>query len=130
MNTTDSIDDFKEIYEEPTPKGKRPWLPHAIGCLILGIMSILGGLFQFGIPGIVCSIMAFNYYKRDKPKYDSDPEKYEKAYKLLKIGRTCAIWGIPASILGIVLWILYFYFIIEMSQSRYYYEPPAYYYGY
>lgn len=131
-----SIDDSPQYYKglpyAPIPKGKRPWLPNAIACLILGIMSIVAGLFQLGIPGIVCSLMAFSYYKKDKPLYDSDPEKYEKAYRLLKIGRTCAIWGIPASILGIVLWSLYFYFIFSMATRGYsydYYDYDPYGYG-
>jgi len=118
MNSdTDSLDNFQGITNEPT--GKRPWLPNAIAVLILGIASILSGLFQFGFPGIICSIMAFSYYKKDQAAFLLDPVKYEKAHKLRRIGRTCAIWGIPASILGIFLWILYFYFIIEMQSYSY-----------
>jgi hypothetical protein len=117
-NDTESLDNFKGITVKPS--GKRPWLPNAIAVLILGIASIVAGIFQFGIPGLICSILAFSYYKKDQATFLQDPVKFEKAHKLRRIGKTCAIWGIPASIFGIFLWILYFYFIIEMnSYGRY-----------
>jgi hypothetical protein len=114
-NDIESLDNFKEITIEPK-KGKRPWLSHAIAVLVLGIASILAGIFQYGIPGIICSILAFNYYNKDQAIYLQDPIKYEKSHKLRRIGRTCAIWGIPASILGICLWVLYFYFMSELNS--------------
>ena len=49
-----SIDNFEEAYVAEVPtSGKRPWLPNAIGCLILGGISIVAGLFQFANPQLL-----------------------------------------------------------------------------
>lgn len=97
---------------------EKAWLPKAIGCMILGIMSIIGG-FQYGIPGIVCGIIALSYYSKDKPLYNSDPIKYAKPYKYLRAGKITAIIGLVFSTLMTILFIWLFTTLSNNSYSRY-----------
>ncbi|MGN6492935.1 MAG: CCC motif membrane protein [Agriterribacter sp.] len=74
-------------------------LPNASAVLALGIISIVSCCF-YGLPGVVCSIIALVLYNKDAQLYASNPEWYtDSSYKNLKTGRICAIIGLIPSIL-------------------------------
>lgn len=81
---------------------QRP-LPNATAVLVLGIIGIVG-CFCYGIPGLICSIIALVLFSKDKQLYVANPELYtEASFKNEKSGRICAIIGISLSILYILL---------------------------
>ena len=80
MDTLDTLDDSKQN------------LPNATAVLVLGICSIVGCLF-FGLPGLVCGIIALVLSKKDRVLYFSNPVKYGESFKLSNAGRVCAIIG-------------------------------------
>lgn len=89
------------------PQSQRP-LPNASAVLALGIVSIVG-CCCYGIPGVICSIIALVLYSKDNNLYLSAPELYTPAsYSNLKTGRICAIIGLIPSI----LFLLFFIFMI------------------
>lgn len=78
-------------------------LPNAVAVLVLGIISIVGCLF-YGIPGLICGIIALFLHKKDRTLYQADPTKYEASYKNSRAGFTCAVIGVSLS--GLFLLIL------------------------
>lgn len=71
-------------------------LPNATATLTLGILSIVG-CFLYGIPGLVCGIVAMALHKGDKKIYVTDPSRYEESFKNAKAGFVCAIIGTSLS---------------------------------
>jgi hypothetical protein len=56
-------------------------LPNATAVLVLGIIGIVG-CFCYGIPGLICSIIALVLFSKDKQLYVASPELYtEASYK-------------------------------------------------
>ena len=86
------------------PQSQRS-LPNASAVLALGIISIIG-CCCYGIPGVVCSIVALILYSKDAQLYQSNPEWYTaSSYSNLRTGRLCAIIGLIPSILFLLFWI-------------------------
>ena len=85
-------------------------VPNATAVLVLGIISIVG-CFLYGIPGLICGIIAIVLHKKDKAVYLSNPERYEASFKNSKAGNVCAIIGLSLSILFIVILIFYIFAI-------------------
>ena len=84
----------------------RTLLPNASAVLALGIISIIG-CCCYGVPGIVCSVVALILYSKDARLYHANPEWYTaSSYSNLRAGRTCAIIGLIPSILFLLFWIL------------------------
>ena len=77
-------------------------LPNANATLVLGIISIVGCIL-YGVPGLVCGIIALVIHKKDKEMYKSDPGRYALSYKNAKAGYICAIIGISISALYFVV---------------------------
>ena len=75
-------------------------LPNATAVLALGIISIVG-CFLYGVPGLICGIIALSLHKKDKEIYASAPALYETSFKNSKGGFICAIIG--TSLSGIVV---------------------------
>lgn len=74
-------------------------LPNASAVLALGIISIVG-CCCYGVPGIICGIIALILYSKDEKLYTANPELYTPtSYSNLKAGRICAIIGLIPSIL-------------------------------
>lgn len=71
-------------------------VPNATGVLVLGIVSIVGCIF-YGVPGLVCGIIALVMHKKDKALYLTNPEKYENSFKNSRAGYVCAIIGVSLS---------------------------------
>ena len=88
-------------------------LPNSTLVLVLGIVSIVGCV-MYGLPGIVCGILAISKHKEDKKVYEANPLGYEASYKNSKIGKICGVVGLSLSILFLLIMIVYFYFIFSM----------------
>lgn len=80
MDPLDTLDDSKQN------------LPNATAVLVLGICSIVG-CFLFGLPGLVCGIIALVLSKKDRALYFSNPVKYGESFKISNAGRVCGIIG-------------------------------------
>jgi hypothetical protein len=85
-------------------------VPNATAVLVLGIISIVGCIF-YGIPGLICGIIAIVLHKKDKAVYLTNPAMYETSFKNSKAGNVCAIIGLSLSILFIVILIFYIFAI-------------------
>lgn len=79
-------------------------IPNANAVLVLGIISIVG-CFLYGIPGLVCGIIALVMFKKVKATYLTNKPMYESSYKNANAGYVCAI-------IGTILSGLYFLFFI------------------
>lgn len=82
-------------------------LPNATASLVLGIISIVT-CWLYGIPGIICGIIAIILHKKDKQIYQEDPVSYQQSFKNSKAGFVCGIIGLILSGLYILLLILAF----------------------
>lgn len=80
-------------------------LPNATAVLVLGIISI-ATCWIYGLPGIVCGIIAIALHQKDKKLYEENPQAYEHSYKNLKAGFICGIIGLSLSALFLVYIIL------------------------
>lgn len=80
-------------------------LPNATAVLVLGIISIVG-CFLYGVPGIVCGIIAIALHKKDKMLYESNPDAYEVSYKNSKAGLVCGIIGLSLSVAYLLILVL------------------------
>jgi len=92
-------------------------LPNATATLVLGICSIVGCLF-YGIPGLICGIIALFLHKKDKMIYSSDPSVYESSFKNSKAGFICAIIGISLSALYFIIALLAIIFAFSAFGIR------------
>jgi hypothetical protein len=82
-------------------------LPNGQTVLILGIISI-ASCFLYGLPGLVCGIIAIVLSNRDLKLYNSNPNAYTaNSFNNLKTGRTCAIIGVSLSAVFILFVIIY-----------------------
>ncbi len=77
-------------------------LPNAAATLVLGILSIVGCLL-YGIPGLICGIIALSLHSKDKKTYRSDENHYANSYKTAQAGFVCAIIGTSLSGLYVLI---------------------------
>ncbi|HLP54460.1 MAG TPA: CCC motif membrane protein [Fluviicola sp.] len=77
-------------------------VPNASATLVLGIISI-ATCWLYGIPGLICGIIALVLHKKDKMIHATDPQRYDNSFKTSKAGFICAIVGTSLS----ALWLLY-----------------------
>lgn len=93
-------------------------LPNATAVLVLGIISIVGCIF-YGVPGMVCGIIAIVLHKKDRDIYASNPSLYEASFKNSKAGYVCGIIGLSLSVLFVLILIVYLIFIFSaVSMMR------------
>jgi hypothetical protein len=95
MDPLDTLDDSKQN------------LPNATAVLVLGICSIVGCIL-YGLPGLVCGIIALVLSKKDRALYFSNPVKYGESFKISNAGRVCAIVGTCLSGAYLVIVLLMF----------------------
>tara|TARA_R110002072_G_scaffold287067_1_gene452308 strand:- start:10583 stop:10936 length:354 start_codon:yes stop_codon:yes gene_type:complete len=87
-------------------------LPNATATLVLGIISIVGCIF-YGIPGLICGIIAIALHSKDKKIYKTDVNHYAASFKNSQAGFICGIIGTILS--GLMF--LYFVIIILIFSS-------------
>lgn len=85
-------------------------VPNAGGTLALGIISI-ATCWLWGVPGVICGIIALVLHKKDKEVYLSDPERYDNSFKTSKAGFICGIIGLSISGLFLFLIIIQLIFV-------------------
>ena len=77
-------------------------LPNAAATLVLGILSIVGCVL-YGIPGLICGIIALSLHSKDKKTFKSDKEHYANSFKTAQAGFICAIIGTSLSGLYVLI---------------------------
>lgn len=95
-------------------------VPNANAVLVLGICSIVGCFF-YGLPGLICGIIALVLFKKAKAVNDTNPAKYEASFKNAKAGQICAIIGTSLSAVFFVIaifWLIVFFSAMS-SLSHY-----------
>lgn len=85
-------------------------LPNATGALVLGIISI-ATCWLYGIPGLVCGIIAIVLHKKDKAIYVQDPQGYQQSFKNSKAGFVCGVIGLSLSALFLVYILIMLLFV-------------------
>jgi hypothetical protein len=110
---SDLLDD-RSNGEGPVTPGA---LPNATAVLVLGIISIVGCVF-YGVPGLICGIIALFLHKKDKAIYLSDEAKYENSFKTSKAGNVCAIIGTSLSAVYFVIAIIFLGFLFSAASFR------------
>lgn len=80
-------------------------LPNATAVLVLGILSLVA-CFCYGIPGIICGVIALVLYSKDKRLYMANPQLYNN-YSNLNTGRILAIIGVILGVLFLAFMIWY-----------------------
>lgn len=91
-------------------------LPNASACLVLGILSIVGCVF-YGVPGLVCGIIALVLHKKDKEMYLSSPSRFAVSYKTSRAGFVCAVIGLCLSALFLLILVLYLFAAISVFSN-------------
>jgi len=81
-------------------------LPNATATLVLGILSIVL-CFCYGLPGIICGVIALAISGKSVKMYKAEPELYMD-YGNIKAGRIMAIIGLSLASLYIILLIIAF----------------------
>ena len=83
-------------------------VPFSTSVLVLGICSIVT-CTCYGLPGLVCGIIALVQSKRGLTAYEENPSLYkEGSLKNLKAGKTCATIGVILSSIYFLIIIGYF----------------------
>ena len=102
----DELDDLLDPdVKEGSYSGGDGKLPNANATLTLGIISIVG-CFLYGIPGLICGLIALSLHGKDKRIYSSNPQRYEASFKNAKAGFICAIIGTSLSALYFLFFIV------------------------
>lgn len=104
-DNNNSID--SELKGGGTQNGGSGDLPNAVATLVLGIISIIGCFF-WGIPGIICGIIAIALHSKDRKVYQSNQSYYANSFKLSNAGNVCAIIGLSLSALYFILVLIIF----------------------
>lgn len=97
--------------------GRGEILPNATAVLVLGIISIVGCIF-YGVPGLICGIIALVLHKKNKEVYATNPAKYEASWKNAKAGYVCAIIGTSLSAVYFIVALFIIIFAVS-SASRF-----------
>jgi hypothetical protein len=85
-------------------------LPNATATLVLGILSI--------VVCFICGIIALVISNKDMALYRANPEQFSVAsYNNIKAGRICSIIGIILQLLGLIVYIIFFAFVVSMASS-------------
>jgi hypothetical protein len=91
-------------------------VPNAAAVLVLGIISIVTCGF-YGIPGLVCGIIALVLHKKDKAIHATDPQRYDNSFKTSKAGFVCAIVGTSLSAFVILYFLIMFAILGSVASS-------------
>lgn len=98
--------------------GPQKSIPNANAILVLGIISIVG-CFLYGLPGLVCGIIALAMFKKVKATYLSNKPMYETSFKNANAGYICAIIGTIISALYFLFWIFFIAAAASNGFSRF-----------
>lgn len=93
-------------------------LPNSTLILILGILSIIGCCFSWGIAGVILAIVVLILSKKAKATYLENPELYT-GYQNVKTGKILAYIGLGLSILALlaIIGMIIFFGSMEAAQE-------------
>lgn len=103
-------------FSNPNYANSNGVLPNATATLVLGICSIVG-CFLYGIPGLICGIIAIVLNVKDKKVYDTNPPFYAGSWKNAKAGKVCAVIGLSLSAVYIVVLLIAFYVAFSIGSK-------------
>ncbi|MDR3188871.1 MAG: hypothetical protein LBT94_06775 [Prevotellaceae bacterium] len=96
-------------------------LPNATLVLVLGILSIVSCIC-YGIPGLVCAIVALIVARSSTKLYIANPGRYtESSFSNLNAGKICAWIGLIPSILYVILIII----LIAVFGAAFFSDPAS-----
>jgi hypothetical protein len=108
-----------EFSQDKPYQGMQQPLPNATAVLVLGIISIVG-CFCYGIPGIICGIIALILAAKSKALYFANPGMYTPgSYNNLAAGRVCAIIGLILCVICLALTIV----MLSMFGTKAFLDP-------
>ena len=79
---------------------ERQTLPNSTLVLVMGILSIVG-CCCYGLPGLICGIVAVVVGQKATNVYKEAPEQY-KGFENVKAGKIMGIIGIVLSVLAVI----------------------------
>jgi len=83
-------------------------IPNSTVVLVLGIISIVTCVC-YGVPGLICGIIALVLAGKSKMMYEVEPELYTiSSINNLRAGRICAIVGVSLSGVIFLIFVAYF----------------------
>ena len=86
-------------------------VPYSTSVLVLGILSIVG-CWCWGLPGVVCGIIALVQAVKGKTEYTQNPNIYSQgSLKNLNAGRVCGIIGLCLSGIVLLTFLVYWIFL-------------------
>lgn len=92
-------------------------LPNSTAVLVLGIISIVGCIC-YGIPGLICGIIALVMAGKAKKMLTENPTLYsESSVKNMNAGRICAIIGTILSALYFLFFVVYLVIVGSVVSS-------------
>ena len=118
MSESDDLLDPGVNATNPGYGGMPKSIPNANAVLVLGIISIVGCIF-YGLPGLVCGIIALAMFKKVKATYLTDKQAYESSYKNANAGYICAIIGTILSALYFLFAIFFIFLAASQGFSRF-----------
>jgi uncharacterized membrane protein len=87
---------------QPASKENLKVAPKSVAAMILGICSV-GSFFIYGIPGIVCGILALVFSAQARRAYNQNPSIYtEGSDKMIKTGFVTGLIGLILSVLFLI----------------------------
>ncbi len=93
------MDDLSQRDSEIFSNHRTENLPNATSVLVLGIASILTCIC-YGLPGIICGVIALILARRDNLAYKANPTRYNPgSLSNVNGGKICAIIGLVFSVL-------------------------------
>ena len=116
MSELDDLLDPGYKQNGPQYSGSGDRLPNANATLTLGIISIVG-CFLYGIPGLICGIIAMAIHRSDKKLYNSDPARFQDSYKNAKAGFVCAIIGTSLSAAYVLVGVFALFFAFSVASG-------------
>lgn len=93
-------------------------LPHANAVLALGIISI-ATFWLYGVPGIVCGIIAIVLHRKNRAVYLTDPAHHDAAYKNSKAGNICGIIGLSLSVFFLLFIVIAVAWVVSTFPRNY-----------
>jgi UPF0716 family protein affecting phage T7 exclusion len=107
----DDILDDNPQFQAPDNFDRYPTrsLPNSTATLVLGICSIVGS-FCYGVPGLICAIIALVISRDSVRMYRENPRAYHD-WQVLNAGRICAYVGLSIGILFLLLIAVFFVFL-------------------
>ena len=102
------IENTNENNNIETSQNETENVPYSTSVLVLGICSIVT-CGCYGLPGLVCGIIALVQSKKGLMAYEENPSVYkEGSLKNLKAGKTCATIGVILSSIYFLIFLVYF----------------------